>query len=264
MSVDNAGDPSCAARKPTPEPKIQDVFFCRNAAKFATAQLNDETTCAAFSESIKMYWPGVKYEPDMPHSKPFFEKCCEAAPTPPKGKKYIVREKKITRKIVKASTTVNIDFSNGNNRDKRVKFEEIFKKRAKAKSATFSYATVGRRQLEEARLLSNVQTKVSVDLKFDDDAAAEAGQKAVSASNFATQVSGDLQKELSVTITLTETSAAIKEVEETVGEEVLVDENFDETGGTDSDTRQLILNTAPYASNAVVTFAIVLAAIVFV
>merc|ERR1712025_576884 len=136
----------------------------------------------------------------------------------------------------------------GKNKDAREKFERIFIKKANAKSGTFEYKAKSRRR----RLAQG--TAVSATLEFDDDAAAQAGQKAVSASTFATQVSEDLKKE-SVDITLTSTSAEIEETEETVVEEVLVDDSKSGDGKDDPP----ILGDAPY--KPMVSLAIVLAAI---
>merc|ERR1711965_584222 len=191
---------------------------------------------------------------DVGEVKQFFSTCCDAESTPPKGKKYILQQKKIKKKVVKALTTVSIDFTDGKNKDAREKFERVFIKKANAKSGTFEYKAKSRRR----RLAQG--TAVSATLEFGDDAAAQAGQQAVSASTFATQVGEDLKKE-SVDITLTSTSADIEETEQTVVEEVLVDDSTsgDDSKSGDGNNDPPILGDAPY--KPMVSLAIVLAAI---
>merc|ERR1712159_906093 len=128
---------------------------------------------------------------DSPDVVRFFSRCCGAAITPPKGKKYILKEKAIKKKVVKASTTVNIDFTNDNNKDARDKFEKVFTKKAKAKSGKFDYKHVvqsHRRRVAEGTsvvVAAAPATAVLATLEFDNDAAAQAGQQAVRASSFA-------------------------------------------------------------------------------
>merc|ERR1712187_960177 len=166
------------------------------------------------------YFDVFRHEMESPDAQKFFAKCCDVPPTPPKGKKYILKKKIIKRKRLKAKTTVNLDFLNSNNKDQRNKFEAAFIKRAKAKSGTFTYKKVAksnRRHLTQG-------TEVSATLEFEDDEAADAGEAAVTATNFATQVSQDLLDE-GVTISLTKPSASIELADEEVVEQVLVDDD---------------------------------------
>lgn len=227
--------------KPAPsQPPIPEFFYCRDSAKYATTVFetaeesgNDEnTSCGTVLDIAKSYFEAFKYEMDAPNPVRFFSRCCGAALTPPKGKKYILKEKAIKKKVVKASTIVNIDFTSDNNQDAREKFEKVFTQKAKAKSGKFDYRHVAqshRRRVDEGgeTSVSAAKVAVSATLEYEDDATAQAGQEVVSAKSFATKVSEDLKQE-SVDITLTATSATIEEVEEMVVEELLVDDSGSE------------------------------------
>merc|ERR1712025_587055 len=148
----------------------------------------------------------------------FFKTCCAPEVVPPRGQVFKRVKKVVKRKIVRAKTTVGIDFTNDENKDKKVKFERVYIKRAKAKTGTFSYTrknivSSGRR-LQKSVLVSE-GSAVSVVLEYNDDAAAEAGQSAVAAKDFAAGLKEDLKKE-GVETTVTETSASIETVEEEV------------------------------------------------
>merc|ERR1712188_82866 len=96
---------------------------------------------------------------------------------------------KIKRKIVKAKTSVNIDFTDAKN---------------KVKSSR-------RRHLSG----TSAGTDVTVDLEYENDTEAEAGKTAVKATDFADNVGKDLKNE-GVETTLTDTSATIETVEKEV------------------------------------------------
>lgn len=252
-----SGAAFCTQEVTTPAPKLPPAYFyCRNAAKRAEDAFDKDSTCGKTSEHLKTYWEVVKHELDSPDAKRFFSSCCDPERTPPKGKKYILQQKKIKKKVVKASTTVTIDFTGDKNKDAREKFERVFVRKAKAKSGKFDYKVVQSRGRHLAQ-----GTAVSAILEYDSDTAAEEGQQVVSASTFATQVSDDLKQE-SVDIALTSTSADIEETTETVVEEVLVDDPEAEDGSKSGDSTQKppILGDAPY--KPMVSFAIVLAAII--
>merc|ERR1712178_219122 len=76
-------------------------------------------------------------------------------------------------------------------------------------------------------------TEVTATLEYEDDAAAEAGKTAVSATGFSTELAKDLKAD-GVETTVSETSASIETATETVVEEVLVEDDTDTTkaGGT--------------------------------
>merc|ERR1712187_96765 len=165
-TIDNQGeltydvdpdDPFCApeAPKPTPKPAPQSppkAFFCLNAAKHAKKVFRtaEESTsgevelCSEVARNLKIYFDAFRHEMESPDAKKFFAKCCDVPPTPPKGKKYILKKMIIKRKRLKAKTTVNLDFLDSNNKDQRNKFEAAFIKRAKAKSGTFTYKKVAK------------------------------------------------------------------------------------------------------------------------
>ena len=274
MSVCNAGAtfcsqevPKAATSKPAPE-----FFYCRNSAKHAKTLIeldsSEKVACSDMVSHLKVYWDVSKQEADSPVMKRFFKACCDPAITPPKGQKYILKQKSIKRKIVKASTTVTVDFTDEKNKGARDKFEKVFIKKANAKSGKFDYTKVA--EVNNRRHLA-AGSVVSATLEFDDDEAAQVGQQAVSAPTFATQVSEDLKQE-SVDITLTTTSAAIEEVEETVVEEVLVDDSGsgnnsgsgNDSGSVSNEEKKTtkqppLLGDAP--SKQMVSFAIALAAV---
>merc|ERR1712144_41918 len=107
-----------------------------------TAEESDsqkEETCGEVLQQVKTYWEAFQHELDSPNAKRLFNKCCDPKRTPPKGKRYTLIKRKIKRKIVKAKTSVNIDFTDAKNKDKKEKFERVYIKRAKAKSGTFAY-----------------------------------------------------------------------------------------------------------------------------
>jgi hypothetical protein len=223
---------------PSPKPPIPEFFYCRDSAKYATTVFqtaeesgSGELLCGAILDTAKSYFEAFKYEMDAPNPVRFFSRCCGAAIKPPKGKKYILKEKSIKKKVVKASTIVNIDFTSDNNKDAREKFEKVFTQKAKAKSGKFDYRHVAQsdRRRVAVGTVEAVSAKIAVSatLEYEDDATAQAGQEAVSAPSFATKVSADLKHE-SVDITLAATSATIEEVEEMVVEELLVDDSGSE------------------------------------
>jgi len=226
----NPNDPFCALKTPdsgtnskgkTP-PKL---FFCLNPAKFKkafwkTAQEADDGKAHTCSEAVsraKQYWEAVRFDLDSPDWKLLFQRCCDKQAAPPTGKAWKRIARIVKRKIVKAKTTVSIDFTDDKNKDKREKFEAAFIKRANATDGTFAYkkkGQSGRRHLAQG-------TEVTATLKFDDDKAAEDGKKAVTANDFATELGKDLKKE-GVETTVTDTSASIELVDQEVVEEVLV------------------------------------------
>ena len=120
---------------------------------------------------------------------------------------------------MKAETTVSIDLTKAENKDKKDKFESVYIKRAKAKTTSkFAYKKKGdssRRRLAQG-------THVTVTLEYDTDTAAEAGKSVVAATGFASGLKEDLKKE-GVNTTVTETSATITTVQEEVVEEFLAD-----------------------------------------
>lgn len=218
---------------------------------------------------MKAYWEAVKYETDAPMIKKFFSKCCGAKRIAPTGKKYILRNKTIKRKRVKAKTTVSIDFTDEKNNEKKKKFENAYIKRAKAKSSsTFEYKKKSRRDRRHLK----AGTEVTATLEYDDDTAAEAGKTAVSAGTFSTELAKELKTE-GVETSVTDTSASIETATETVVEEVLVDDVEDTKpvdGGSKPDdkkttakgegaTTSFYLSMAPSVlSTPIVTVAIIL------
>merc|ERR1711937_37210 len=189
----NADAPFCTREvvKPAPSPKapIPEFFYCRDSAKYAAAVFqtaeesgSGELLCGAILDTAKSYFEAFKYEMDAPNPVRFFSRCCGPAIKPPKGKKYILKEKSIKKKVVKASTIVNIDFTSDNNKDAREKFEKVFTQKAKAKSGKFDYRHVA----QSHRRLMSVSAKVAVSatLEYEDDEAAQAGKEAVSAESF--------------------------------------------------------------------------------
>merc|ERR1712087_542851 len=142
----------------------------------------------------------------------------------------MLKKKTIKRKRVRAKTTVDLDFTDGKNAEKRQKFENAYIKRAKAKStSTFAYKKKARRDRRHLK----AGTEVTATLEYEDDAAAEAGKTAVGATGFSTELAKDLKTE-GVDTTVTDTTASIETATETVVEEVLVDDETDTTksGGT--------------------------------
>ena len=177
---------------------------------------------------------------------------------PPRGKVFKRVKKIVKRKIVRAKTTVGIDFTNDENKDKKVKFERVYIKRAKAKSGTFSYTrknivSSGRRLADIIK--ASEGSAVSVVLEYDDDAAAEAGQLAVAAKDFASGLKEDLKKE-GMETTVTETSATIETVEETKVEEMLV-----ESTETRPETTLVLSMGMSMFSNPMIAFASILVAL---
>merc|ERR1711881_514981 len=131
--------------------------------------------------------------------------------------------KKIKRKIVRAKASVNIDFTDDKNKDKKEKFERVYIKRAKAKSGIFVYKKKGKsagRHLSDSG--TSEGTDITADLTYESDTEAGAGKAAVDAIDFADEVKNDLKTE-GVEATVTDTSASIETVEEEVVEEVLED-----------------------------------------
>jgi len=214
------------AKPAPPKPKL---FFCRNSAKHAkaiwkTAQESDsgkDETCREAVQRVKTYWEVFQQEVDSKDGKRLFSKCCDAKRTPPKGKRYTLVKRKIKRKILKAKASVDIDFTDAKNKDKKEKFERVYIKRAQAESGIFAYK---KKKSSRRRRLSGATTgtDVTVDLQFASDTAAEAGKTVVIATGFASQVASDLKKE-GVQTTLTNTGATLATVEEDVVEEVLAD-----------------------------------------
>merc|ERR1712188_254122 len=125
---------------------------------------------------------------------------------------------KIKRKIVKAKTSVNIDFTDAKN---------------KVKSSR-------RRHLSG----TSAGTDVTVDLEYENDTEAEAGKTAVKATDFADNVGKDLKNE-GVETTLTGTSATIETVEKEVVEEVLEDAPTTTTTAPATTTAAATTTTAP-------------------
>merc|ERR1711988_1565598 len=223
----NLAVPKPTAKPALPTPKL---FYCRNSAKhvkavWKTAEESDsqkEETCGEVLQQVKTYWEAFQHELDSPNAKRFFNKCCDAKRTPPKGKRYKLIKRKIKRKIVKAKTSVNIDFTDAKNKDKKEKFERVYIKRAKAKSGTFAYKKKGKSSRRRHLSGASAGSDVTVDLEYENDTEAEAGNAAVKATDFAKNVGQDLKDE-GVETTLTGTSAAIETVEDEVVEEVLED-----------------------------------------
>jgi len=232
----NADDAFCSrtVAKPTKEalPTHPELFFCRKSADYSKTVFQkaeagkEEETCGKVTSHLKEYWSAIRRDVDNADVKRFFKTCCAPDVVPPKGKIFKRVKKIVKRKIVRAKTTVGIDFTSDANKDKKVKFEKVYIKRAKAKSGTFSYTrkdiTTRGRRLAAQSVQQSVGSEVSVVLEFDDDAAAEAGQKAVAASDFATGLKEDLKKE-GVETTVTETSASVETVEDEVVTEELVE-----------------------------------------
>merc|ERR1719163_1240114 len=223
----NLAVPKPTAKPALPTPKL---FYCRNSAKHVkvvlkTAEESDskkEEMCGEVLQQVKTYWEAFQHEVDSPNGKRFFNKCCDEKRTPPKGKRYKLIKRKIKRKIVKAKTSVNIDFTDAKNKDKKEKFERVYIKRAKAKSGTFAYKKKGKSSRRRHLSGASAGTDVTVDLEYENDTEAEAGNAAVNATDFAKDVGQDLKNE-GVETTLTDTSAAIETVENEVVEEVLED-----------------------------------------
>merc|ERR1712025_1014075 len=114
VSIDS-GAAFCSQEVPKPisKPAPPALFYCRNAAKYAKTiytpeKTSENKTCGQIiNEHIKIYWDVVKQELDSPSWKNFYSTCCDPAITPPKGK-----------------------------------FEQVFIKKANAKSGKFSYTKV--------------------------------------------------------------------------------------------------------------------------
>merc|ERR1711959_742189 len=208
-----------------PDPVAPEFFYCHDSEKYSKVIFNrasadrEEERCGKVISTLKEYWPVFRREADTEDYKRFFDTCCAPARKPPTGKGYQLRKKMIKRKVVKAETTVSIDLTKAENKDKKDKFESVYIKRAKAKTTSkFAYKKKGdssRRRLAQG-------TDVTVTLEYDNDTAAEAGKSVVAASGFASGLKEDLKKE-GVDTTVTETSANIATVEEEVVEEFLAD-----------------------------------------
>ena len=139
--------------------------------------------------------------------------------TAPEGKKYIYKSTIIKKKVVEAKTTVSLDLTDDELKDEKENFETSFVNLAQATSAQFEYNKIA---LSNHRRLAQ-GTEVTGILEYEDDTAAEAGKNAVSAPDFATDLTTDLASE-GVEMNITEISATIKEVEEEVMQLVLVDD----------------------------------------
>merc|ERR1712227_667563 len=135
-----------------------------------TAEESDsqkEEKCGEVLQQMKTYYEAFQHELDSPNAKRFFNKCCDAKPTPPKGKRYKLIKRKIKRKIVKAKTSVNIDFTDAKNKDKKEKFERVYIKRAKAKSGTFAYKKKGKSSRRRHLSGASAGSDVTVDLEYE-------------------------------------------------------------------------------------------------
>merc|ERR1712187_151934 len=243
----NTDDPFCKlqvpkpAVKPAPAPSKSTLFFCRNAKKYRNTiwakkgeEFERDITCAEAVSHFSKNWKLAQLEPDQPYLVNLFKTCCDAKLVAPQGKKYALKKVLKKRKRVKAKTRVSIDFTDDKNKDKRDKFERVYKKRAKAVSGKFTYT---RTKAKSSRRHLSGGSDVDVVLEYDDDKTAEEGKTAVTAISFGSGVQEDLKKE-GVETTVTENTATIEEVEEEVVEEVLV-EDPDATpkpGGTTSKT----------------------------
>jgi len=203
-----------------------EYFYCRDSEKYSNVIFNrasrdsEEERCGKAVSNAKEAWAVFRREADTANFKRLFDTCCAPALTPPKGKIYKLRKKIIKRKVVEAKTSVSIDFTKDENKDKREKFERVYIKRAKAKTTSkFAYKKKGapsRRRLSEG-------TEVTVTLEYDNDTAAEEGKSVVAATNFTSGLKEDLKEE-GVDTTVTETSASITTVQEEVVEQYLEDE----------------------------------------
>merc|ERR1711959_103292 len=208
-----------------PDPVAPEFFYCHDSEKYSKVIFNrasadrEEERCGKVISTLKEYWPVFRREADTEDYKRFFDTCCAPARKPPTGKVYQLRKKMIKRKVVKAETTVSIDLTKAENKDKKDKFESVYIKRAKAKTTSkFAYKKKGdssRRRLAQG-------TDVTATLEYDNDTAAEAGKSVVAAKGFASGLKEDLKKE-GVDTTVTETIASIETVEEEVVEEFLAD-----------------------------------------
>merc|ERR1712187_166501 len=107
-------------------------------------------------------------------------------------------------------------------------------------------------------------TEVSATLEFEDDEAADAGEAAVTATNFATLVGQDLLDE-GVTISLTKPSASIELADEEVVEQVLVDDDGAISNGvtTSAETtkKAVVLLSTGSLLNPITAFPITLIAV---
>merc|ERR1719271_1139560 len=225
-----ADDPFCSqtvakSTKPDPLALAPEFFYCHDSEKYSKVIFNrasagsEEERCGYILSRFKEYWPVLRREADTADFKRVFATCCAPARKPPKGKIYKLRKTMIKRKVVKAKTTVSIDLTKAENKDKKDKFESAYIKRAKAKTTSkFAYKKKGdssRRRLAQG-------TDVTVTLEYDNDTDAEAGKSVVAASGFASGLKEDLKKQ-GVDTTVTETSASIATVQEEVVEEFLAD-----------------------------------------
>ena len=181
--------------------------------------------------------------------------------TAPKGKKYILKSKKITRKVLETKITVSLDFTDEKNKDKKEKFERVFRKRAKAKSATFVYKKKmkkrdnSRRHLASSDTPPSEGTEITAILRYESDLAVEAGKAVVIAKDFSSELLNDMKKEGETTFpAIFVTSANILTVEEEVVEEVLVNDVIQSTIATE--TPLVILNVGvSMLSNPCIIFA---------
>ena len=181
--------------------------------------------------------------------------------TAPKGKKYILKRKKIRRKVLETKTTVSFDFTGEKNKDKKEKFERVFRKRAKAKSATFVYKKKmkkrdnSRRHLASSDTLPSEDTEITAILRYESDLAVEAGKTVVTSKDFSDELRNDMKKEGETTFpAIFVTSADILTVEEEVVEEVLVNDVIQSTIATEAPL--LTLNVgASMLSNPCIIFA---------
>merc|ERR1712187_382572 len=209
-----ADDPFCS-RTVTKATKKSDslapeLFYCRNSVKYSKIIFNapqsgkKAETCSDIITNLKENWSAVRREVDAPDFKRFFDTCCDPARIAPKGMIYKLKKRIIKRKIVEAKTTVSIDFTKDENKDKKEKFKAVYIKRANAKKGTFIFKKRG--DSSRRRLLSLSEgTDVTVTLEYDNDTAAEAGKSTIAANSFASELRADLKKE-GVDTTVTETS----------------------------------------------------------
>jgi len=225
-----ADDPFCSktvakSTKPDPLALAPEFFYCHDSEKYSRVIFNrasaggEHERCDKMVSLYKEYWPVIRREADTADFKRFFATCCAPARKPPKGKIYKLRKTMIKRKVVKAKTTVSIDLTKAENKDKKDKFESAYIKRAKAKTTSkFVYKKKGdssRRRLAQG-------TDVTVTLEYDNDTDAEAGKSVVAGIGFPAGLREDLKKQ-GVDTTVTETSASIATVQKEVVEEFLTD-----------------------------------------
>merc|ERR1712226_273590 len=231
-----ANDAFCGTAPPKPYVKqapLPEMLYCHNAAKFSKEIVDKKNsrTCGAVHQDVKKHWDSIRLDPEEPQLVTFFKTCCEVR-TIPAGKKLKRFIQVVKKRVVKATTTVGLDFTEPKNQVKKEKFEKAYIRRAKATSGTFTYTKKSnrRRHLAGDSLVTATSaggSLVTAILDFDDDAAAEAGKATLNGANFGTGLQQDLKAD-GVDTTVAKSTAVV----ETVDTNVVVEELEDDEDAT--------------------------------